>query len=192
MGLQKTTQGSISFDQQDIQEWSTYNRAKKVAYLPQDPNALLFAETLTQELQITLDNHRENKAEFEVRINRMLDDLGLSQKAKAYPRDLSVGERQRAALGTVTIIDQPIIILDEPTRGLDYAAKRKIQELLELWKNKGASIFLVTHDVEWAYQFADRVSIMEAGQIIDSGPTRDVLLRNEVFRPQVYELYQTE
>ncbi|NIP44195.1 MAG: ATP-binding cassette domain-containing protein, partial [Aliifodinibius sp.] len=186
MGVQNKSGGEIFLMGQNILDWSTYTRAKKIAYLPQDPNALLFAETVKDEFRITLENHKIEPQDHTKRIKSMLEDLDLYPKANDYPRDLSVGERQRTALGSVTVINQPIIMLDEPTRGLDFEAKRKIQNLLVRWKERGASILLVTHDVEWIYEFADRISIMESGKIINSGKPLDVLSQSDIFIPLVY------
>lgn len=188
MGVQKKSDGQIFLMGENIQDWSTYTRGKQIAYLPQDPNALLFAETVKDEFRITLENHHIKRHDQIKQIDSMLKDLDLYHKANDYPRDLSVGERQRTALGSVTVINQSIIMLDEPTRGLDFEAKRKIQNLLVRWKERGASILLVTHDVEWIYKFADRISIMDSGSIIDSGKPIAVLDRSDIFTPSVYRI----
>jgi energy-coupling factor transport system ATP-binding protein len=118
-----------------------------------------------------------------------LQRLGLADKEGAYPRDLSAGERQRVALGAVTVTRPGALLLDEPTRGLDYAAKRTLVELLRGWRDEGMAILLVTHDVELAATAADRVLLMSQGQIIAAGDPAQVLGSSPLFAPQVARLF---
>jgi energy-coupling factor transport system ATP-binding protein len=114
--------------------------------------------------------------------------LGLEEVAAAYPRDLSVGQRQRVALGAVTVTRPGLLMLDEPTRGLDYSAKRALVRLLREWTEEGAGVLLVTHDVELAAQAADRVVILHQGEVIaDDAP--QVLATLPLFAPQMARLF---
>ncbi len=145
---------------------STHNRSvadicREVAYLPQNPDDLLFADSVHEELAITLKNHQLE----EQGIDEMLADLGLAHFAEAYPRDLSVGQRQRVALGAVAITQTKLLMFDEPTRGLDGRAKRKLVEIWSHWLEKGMGILLVTHDAELVAQVATRLLRMENGQL---------------------------
>jgi energy-coupling factor transport system ATP-binding protein len=163
---------------------------RQAAYLPQDPNALLFAETVVQEFEQTLKNH--DLPPDPQRIEAMLKRLGLSDKAGAYPRDLSTGERQRVALGAIAITQPQGLLLDEPTRGLDYAAKVSLTELLSFWRDQGMAIVLVTHDVEFAAGLADRVVLLSRGEVIASGATAEVLTSSPMFAPQIARLFPNQ
>jgi energy-coupling factor transport system ATP-binding protein len=138
-----------------------------IAYLPQNPNDLLFAETIIDELKITLKNHNRDTDMDNIR--GFLGHFGLEDQGDRYPRDLSVGERQRTALAAITIHNPEIIFLDEPTRGLDYQAKKALSLLFHQWRQGGKAIVLVTHDVEFAAHLADRVAILEDGKLIFTG-----------------------
>lgn len=155
--------------------------------MPQDPNALLFSETVQQELETTLHNH-QLPIQSEV-IERLLSQLNIQSKARAYPRDLSTGEKQRVALGAVVVTQPEIIILDEPTRGLDQLIKNELLALLLEWNRNGQTILLVTHDVEFAAAFASRVMILEDGQIINQGNPRKVMRTHPRYTPQIARLY---
>jgi energy-coupling factor transport system ATP-binding protein len=122
-------------------------------------------------------------------VTALLRQLGLEQHADDYPRDLSVGERERVAIGAVTATEPRLMLLDEPTRGLDYAAKRALADLLDQWKTQGAAVLLVTHDVEFVAECADRVMIMSEGRLIADGTARDVLSASSVFAPQIAQLF---
>jgi energy-coupling factor transport system ATP-binding protein len=158
-----------------------------VGYLPQDPNALLFADTVSEELLVTLRNHHLDPSSPIT--NQLLDRLGLTSKVNDYPRDLSVGERQRVAMGAIMVTHPGALLLDEPTRGLDYHAKQILLELLRGWRNEGMAILMVTHDVELAVQAADRVIILENGLITGDGSPAKLLSDSTTFAPQVAKIF---
>jgi energy-coupling factor transport system ATP-binding protein len=162
---------------------------QQVGYLPQDPNTLLFADTVLDELLITLRNHHLNPAVEGLSPQALLEPLGLTNMAERYPRDLSTGERQRVALGAVLVTRPGAILLDEPTRGLDYAAKQTLLGLIRTWRDEGMTILLVTHDVELAAQAADRVILLEKGLIVADGSPVEVLSGSVVFAPQIARIF---
>jgi len=190
VGLVRPRRGTVQVAGQDIAGRSVAEVCRQVGYLPQDPNALLFADTAFEELMTTLRNHGlEAKADRPTDPEGLLGRLGLTRKAGAYPRDLSAGERQRVALGAITVTRPNALLLDEPTRGLDYAAKRALQRLLRGWRDEGVAILLVTHDVELAAAAADRVVLMSRGQIIAGGDPREILGTSPLFAPQTARLF---
>ena len=188
VGLLPPRRGHLKVAGQEVQGRDVAEVCRQVGYLPQDPNALLFADTVREELDITLRNHELSKRP-PVDPQALLERLGLADKAGAYPRDLSAGERQRVALGAVTVTRPGALLLDEPTRGLDYAAKRALVALLRGWRDEGMAILVVTHDVELAAAVADRVILMSQGEIIASGLPAEVLGASPLFAPQVARLF---
>jgi energy-coupling factor transport system ATP-binding protein len=191
VGLVRPARGAVLVDGEDVRDRPTAAISRKVGYLPQDPNALLFADEVQQELGITLRNHGLPAATPTAlaRISSHLASLHLGEKAGAYPRDLSVGERQRVALAAVTVTAPGALILDEPTRGLDYQAKAALAALLKRWRAEGMAILLVTHDVELAAALADRVLLMSQGEIIAQGPPAEVMGASPLFAPQMARLF---
>lgn len=188
VGLLRPRQGHVAVAGRQVAGRDVAEVCRQVGYLPQDPNALLFADTVLDELGITLRNHGLEKAP-PIPPQALLERLGLADKAQAYPRDLSAGERQRVALGAITITRPGALLLDEPTRGLDYAAKRALADLLRGWRDHGLAILLVTHDVELAAAVADRVVLMSQGDVIASGDPAGVLGASPLFAPQVARLF---
>lgn len=160
---------------------------QKIAYLPQNPNDLLFAESIIDELKITLKNH--NLEANDTGLFTFLGNFGLTDKAHRYPRDLSVGERQRTALAAITVHDPAIIFLDEPTRGLDYAAKKALSVLFHQWRQQNKALLIVTHDVEFAAHLADRVVILEEGKVIFDGSPQEGLSAFPAFQTQTAQLF---
>ncbi|OQA22588.1 MAG: putative HMP/thiamine import ATP-binding protein YkoD [Chloroflexi bacterium ADurb.Bin360] len=184
VGALPLQEGRIRLREEDITSWDLPARCRRIGYLPQEPDLLLFSETVRAELEVTLRNH----GMLDGRVSPLLAHLGLAAHAEAYPRDLSVGERQRVALGAIAVVEPEVLLLDEPTRGLDMALKVALGELLQSWCARGRSVLLVTHDVEWVAQFADRVALLEAGVIAAEGAPAAVLRLRETFTPQMLQL----
>jgi energy-coupling factor transport system ATP-binding protein len=187
-GLLQPAAGEVRLHGRTTANQSVAEVCRQVAYLPQNPDDLLFAETVSDELATTLRNHglaTENGRAPAL----LLEQLGLGEMAQAYPRDLSVGQRQRVALGAVCVTQPKVMLLDEPTRGLDYQAKRSLVELWRQWQARGGALLLVTHDVEFAAQVADRVLILSQGEIITDGPAAEVLAASPLFAPQMARLF---
>jgi energy-coupling factor transport system ATP-binding protein len=189
IGLLPVQAGEIMVDGKDIKGRTVAEICQQVGYLPQDPNALLFADTVGEELMVTLRNHNLFGSGAVENASHLLDRLGLGNKINGYPRDLSTGERQRVAMGAVMITHPGALLLDEPTRGLDYSAKRTLLELLHDWSADGMAILMVTHDVELAAQVADRIILLEDGLITADGSPHEVLDMSPVFSPQMAKLF---
>jgi len=187
VGLLKPRQGRIDIDERSLLGQDTAEITRQVGYLPQNPGDLLFADTVADELVVTLRNH--DLLDYPpVSPDDLLARLDLDELRAAYPRDLSAGQRQRVALGAITVTKPRLLLLDEPTRGLDYEGKRELVRLLREWQDEGTSVLLVTHDVELVAQAADRVALLSHGQIIaDAAP--ELLTTSPLFAPQVARLF---
>jgi energy-coupling factor transport system ATP-binding protein len=186
MGLLRPISGDILLNGRSILGQDTVEIARKIAYLPQYPDDLLFAETVYQELEITLNNHNIHSPE---RIEATLHNLSLAEFVEYYPRDLSTGQRQRTALGAVTVAQPDIILVDEPTRGQDGRIKNQLRKIWQRWKYEGVGLIIVSHDVELIAQLADRVMIMSEGKIEASGSVQGVLADSKFFAPQIARLF---
>jgi energy-coupling factor transport system ATP-binding protein len=192
VGLLKPQRGEIAVAGESLLGRKTAQICRTVGYLPQDPGDLLFADNVAEELDITLRNHGL-QGQAPIQPAELMARLGLDGLADRYPRDLSVGQRQRVALGAITVTSPRLLLLDEPTRGLDYRAKEKLAHLLLEWLAGGVSVLLATHDVELAAQVADRVALLDHGRIvIDDAPeivaaSRDV--KPALFAPQTARLF---
>ena len=131
-------------------------RPGRVAYLPQNPAALLHRPTVRAEVELTLA-----RAGDEASPDGILSSLGLAAVEGRYPRDLSTGERQRAALAAVLVGTPSLVLLDEPTRGMDAAARAALIGVVSGLRMRGAAIVLATHDAALIDALADRVVDVE-------------------------------
>lgn len=188
VGLLKPDQGAVTVAGIDTRSAEMDAIVKVAGYVPQHPGALLFSETLAEELAFTRRCHRlpvDPDAD-----HALLERLGLGELSDRDPRDLSGGEQQRAALASILVADPQVILLDEPTRGLDYLQKRGLAGLLAELRRQGKAIIMATHDVELAAACADRVALMAEGQIVVDGPARQVMSDSQVFSSQISKLFR--
>jgi energy-coupling factor transporter ATP-binding protein EcfA2 len=178
--------GPDSAHPMDTQQSTVEEIIRLVGYVPQNPHALLFSDTVRQELDFTRRGHGRPPGDHAA----LLGTLGLAGQEERYPRDLSVGERQRVALAAILVAEPQILLLDEPTRGLDYEQKAALTRLLQRLKAEGCTILMASHDVELVAQCADRVVVLAEGQIVVDGPTRQVMSQSLVFSSQVGKLFR--
>ena len=157
-GLLRPQRGSVTCD-------------GRAAYVPQDADSLLFAATVDDELR---GQSAEVVAPFRTWLHR-------------YPRDLSSGERQQLAIALMGA-RADLLLLDEPTRGLDPSVKRALSAYLRTRAGAGVGVLVATHDVEWAARTADRVLLMADGEIYADGPPGTVLSDSLVFATQISKL----
>ncbi|RMG96032.1 MAG: ABC transporter ATP-binding protein [Chloroflexi bacterium] len=187
VGLLSPQSGEVWVNGRSVNGRSVAEICRDVGYLPQNPDDLLFAETVREEIAVTLRNHGVHGT-IET-IDNLLAELGLSELADAYPRDLSVGQRQRVALGTVVVTRPGLLLLDEPTRGLDTEARRRLIAIWQKWLAEGMGLLIVTHDVELVARLAHRVVILADGQVAATGKTAEILPHFPQFAPQITRLF---
>ena len=118
----------------------------------------------------------------------LLDELAPGIPDDRHPRDLSEGQRLAVVLSVQLTADPPVMLLDEPTRGLDYAGKAALRTALHRLTAAGRSVVVSTHDVEFVAGTADRVVVLAAGEVVSDGPTRDVVVSSPAFAPQVAKI----
>ena len=151
------------------------------AYVPQDPNSLLFAPTVRRELEQTLRLLGRHDAG---EIDRWLHRLRLDELAQRHPRSLSGGERQRVAVAAVAVGGADVLLLDEPTRGMDAESRSALEGAVRDHAAGGGAVVLATHDIELAARCATRAVVLGDGQVVAAGPARSVLA-GSLFAPQV-------
>lgn len=126
--------------------------------LPQDPQSLFVKRTVREELtEMTGDPEKIERVSTLCEIEALLD---------THPRDLSGGEQQRTALAKVLLTEPKLLLLDEPTKGMDSGFKTRFARILNRLKEAGVTVIMVSHDVEFCAEYADRVSLFFDGQII--------------------------
>ncbi|WP_369222471.1 ABC transporter ATP-binding protein [Streptomyces sp. R39] len=159
-----------------------------VGLVPQEPRDLLYADTVGAECAAA--DRDAGAAPGTCR--RLVSGLLPGVADDTHPRDLSEGQRLALALAVVLAARPPLLLLDEPTRGLDYAAKARLVGVLRGLAADGHAIVLATHDVELAAELAHRVVLLAEGEVIADGPTDDIVVSSPSFAPQVTKILAPE
>ncbi len=161
---------------------------QRVGLVPQDAGDLLWAETVDQECATS-----DEDAHVAARTTRdLLDLLTPGIGGASHPRDLSEGQRLALALSVVLAAAPPVLLLDEPTRGLDYPTKARLVRLLSALAAQGHAIVLATHDVELVAEVATRVVVLADGGVVADGSTADVITASPAYAPQVAKILAPE
>jgi len=189
-GLLKPTKGKLRVAGIDPERATIAELARRVGFVFQNPNDHLFADTVEEEIAFTARNLGYSGREVSSRVDEMLERFGLKDCRRQYPRFLSGGEKQRVALASVLVAHPQVLILDEPTRGMEQRLKSELMAFLNEYREGGNTVILVTHDVETVVEHADRVVLLSEGRIVVDGDKRSVLSRALLFSPQINRLVQ--
>jgi energy-coupling factor transport system ATP-binding protein len=149
--------------------------------VPQVPADLLYAPSVGRECE-QADHDARVPPGTTLALFRLLSP---GVPVDQHPRDLSEGQRLTLALAIVLAARPPLLLLDEPTRGLDYTAKHRLVEILRDLAAEGHAVLLATHDVELVAEVAHRVLVIADGELVADGPTADVVVSSPAFAPQV-------
>ena len=181
-GVSKLSNGSVEVSGLNPQNLKGKQRRTTIGFIPQEPSDLLYAQSVQIECeQADKDNDIPSGTTAQI-----LHQLVPGVSAAAHPRDLSEGQRLGLALSIVLSSNPAVLILDEPTRGLDYQAKKELTTILiEFARATSKCVVLATHDVELVAELATRVMFLADGDIVADGSTLDVLLSSPAFAPQV-------
>jgi energy-coupling factor transport system ATP-binding protein len=187
-GLLQPLNGRVTLIGRDVAALSVAEAARACALLGQDPNDYFVRDTVAEEIEYTLAQVEPDDERRRELSARAVADLDLEELLARDPRSLSGGERTRTALAAVTCVDPALVVLDEPTRGMDPLHKGSLAAILRRWVAAGRSVLLVTHDVEFAARCATRVVVLGDGAVLADGPAREVLNGSLFFSTQVNRL----
>jgi energy-coupling factor transport system ATP-binding protein len=150
---------------------------------------LLFSESVADELAFTLNRHPNGHTSRALNPVDLLAVLELDHLQDRNPRDLSTGERERTALAAILVAGPRLLLVDEPTRGIDYVRKSALGKLLKRLASEGMAIVMATHDVEMVANVASRVVLLGEGEIVADGLPWEVLSGSLTFATQINKLY---
>ncbi len=194
-GLLKPSQGRVLVDGEDTRKVSVAHLARKVGLVFQNPDHLLFSETVKDEVAFGLKNFGFLPEVVEKQVGRTLEALGLAEYADTSPFLLSGGERKRVALASILASEPDYLILDEPTIGQDYQQKERLRNFILQLYSQGKAVVMITHDVEFVAESNPKVILLSKGQIVGQGSADSVLSRDEMVKraslvkPQMSRLF---
>lgn len=167
-GLRKAYRGSVG-------------RTGKIGLLPQDPQSLFVKKTVREDLSEIFEGKKSEKAAFEERMAYMVHLCRLESLLDRHPYDLSGGEQQRAALAKVLLTGPDVLLLDEPTKGLDAEFKEILAEILRTLLAQGTGVLMVSHDIEFCAKYAHRCALFFDGSIVAEGTPKSFFTQNHFY-----------
>ena len=179
-GLHKPYRGKISLNGRDIRKISESERFHHfLGVLAQNPQTLFVGNTVQEDLdEMLTDCSHEEKKRRQTLMEQVIEDTEIRHLLKMHPYDLSGGEQQRAALAKVLLLEPQILLLDEPTKGLDGFYKHKLAQIFQRLKQRGTTIVMVSHDIEFCAAYGDTCAMFFDGSVITSKPAREFFMGN--------------
>lgn len=184
VGLVAPARGSVRVGGAVPHRTAPRDLVRRVGLVPQEPRDLLYADTVAAECAAADQDAGAAPGSCRTLVSELLPDVADDM----HPRDLSEGQRLALALAVVLTARPGLLLLDEPTRGLDYAAKARLVAVLRELAAEGHAIVLATHDVELAAELAHRVVILADGEVVADGPSAEVVVASPSFAPQVTKI----
>ena len=182
-GIRKPYRGKILLKGQDIRKKKNAELAGGIlGVLPQNPQDLFVKDTVLEDLKEMFEGwSREKRKEEETLLAQVIADTQIEHLLKMHPYDLSGGEQQRAALAKVLLLEPEILLLDEPTKGLDGFYKQKLADIFQNLKKRGTTILMVSHDIEFCASYADRCAMFFDGGIVISSEAKEFFTGNSFY-----------
>lgn len=191
-GLLKPTSGRVLIDSVPTTQLKTSELARRVGFLFQNPDHQICCNTVREELQFGFQAQGRLDDIARRRVDEMIERFDFDADAEPYL--LNRGTRQLLALASIIVCEPDVIILDEPTTGLDFRECEKVMEVISQMNDSGTTVVMVCHDMEVVADHAKRVIAMTQGQIVADGQTidvlrnRDAVSRAHLLEPQIIEI----
>ena len=179
-GLLKPTAGQVLIDGTPTTQLKTSELARRVGFLFQNPDRQICCNSVRDELEFGFKAQGALTDEARARVDAIIDEFGFDPDAEPYL--LNRGTRQLLALASIIVMEPPVIVLDEPTTGLDFRECQKVMEIVARLHREGKTIVMVCHDMEVVGDYAQRIVVMTRGELVAQGPTFQLLRDPEVLR----------
>lgn len=179
-GLLRPTRGCVLVDGIDTREATVAELSRKVGYVFQNPLYQLFADNVEKEVAMGPKAFGLSSEEVSERVENALETLTIKKHRNKHPLMLSEGERKRVALASVLSMKPKVLMLDEPSLGQDAREKKGLAALLRELHSSGSAIILVTHDIEFVFDVAERLVVLSKGRVVADGPKREIVKKKDV------------
>ncbi|MCB8817450.1 ABC transporter ATP-binding protein [Desulfosporosinus shakirovi] len=181
-GALKISRGQIWINGKKLSNFKSGELYRQnLAMLPQNPKALFVSDTVWGDLEEAAGLITQDKKGQELRIYAVLKELGIENLSQRHPYDLSGGEQQKAGIAKLLLLQPKVILLDEPTKGLDAHSKEGLARIFAGLCSQGAAIVVVTHDLEFAAEYGNRCAMMFDGEIVSEGNPQEFFAGNSFY-----------
>ncbi|UPA31003.1 energy-coupling factor ABC transporter ATP-binding protein [Terrisporobacter glycolicus] len=178
MGILKATQGEILYKNRQLKydKKSLYNLRKEVGIVFQDPEKQIFYSMVYDDLAFALRNIGTDEKTIKTRISKALEAVNGEEFIDRPVHSLSFGQKKRVAIASVIAMENDLVLLDEPTAGLDPESTRAIVNIIKTMYEKGKKIVITSHDMNLIYDICDYVYVLNQGKIINEGNVEEVFI----------------
>jgi energy-coupling factor transport system ATP-binding protein len=193
-GLLKPTKGSVIVKGLDTRNTPVHRLVNIVGYVFQNPAHQIFTSRVYDEVAYGPKNQGLSQEEIENRVGMALEMVGLKGYENTHPYDLNYGQMKLLTIASIIAIQPEVYVLDEPTSGQDHKGRKAVADLVLRLNKEGKTVIVITHDMRFVAQVAERTILMADGQIIGDGATRSILMNMEMLKnasikpPQIAEL----
>jgi energy-coupling factor transport system ATP-binding protein len=182
VSLLKPTKGQVLIDGRDVREFKVSQLAGMIGYVFQNPDHQIFAESVREEISFGPRNLGFSNRKVKKIVDEVAKKLGLHEFLNEAPYNLSRGQRQKVAVASVLAMQPSVLIVDEPTTGLDWRESLQMMALLKQLNEDGKTVIVITHNMKVVSQFVERVVVMAGGEILADGPPHKIFLKFELLK----------
>ena len=178
-GLLRPTSGRVILGGRNTEGQSVAQLARVVGYVFQNPDEQLFQRSVREEVAFGPKNLGWSEREVEARVFEALSQVDLAAEADAHPYDLHAAQRKLLGLASILSMEPAILVMDEPTMGLDLRGARLVGEIIDRRRRAGCTVILISHDLDFCAEHADCFVVMSRGRILEEGPPEEILSKAE-------------
>lgn len=193
-GLLRPTSGSVFLYGEPTKKRTVSQMSRTVGYVFQNPNHQIFSATVREELAVAPKNFKTPQAEYEEAIERVVELMHIQSILDLNPLTLDYTTKKIVTIASVLVFHPKVLILDEPTGGLDEAGRIMLSEITQLVHDEGHTVIMISHDMDYVAEHSERIVVMAGGEIIGDGlpeeifSQHDVMERAQIEPPQIAQL----
>ena len=179
-GLVKPSKGTVLVGGWNTKDRSVAKMASRVGYVFQNPDTQLFSPTVEEEVEFGPKNLGFEAEKVKRLVDSSLETTGLQDQRRVNPYDLSPTWRKMVALASILAMDNPVVILDEPTTGQDAIHVRLIGSIVDQLNQRGKTVITISHDIDFCVEHFNRIVVMGQGQVLLDGPVLEIITQEEI------------
>lgn len=179
-GLLRPSEGQVLLFGEDTKDKAIGDMAQRCGYVFQNPNHQIFCSTVREELQVGLDNFGFPEEEKEIRIKEVVDLMGLESIMDAHPMTLDYTTKKIVTIASVLVFAPEILILDEPTGGLDEVGRKMLTKIINMMHDRGHTVIMISHDMDYVAENSERIVVMSQGEVIADGKPNEIFLMKDI------------
>ncbi len=179
-GLLRPTSGKVLINEEETEKMSVGKMSQRVGYVFQNPNHQIFCTTVRAELEVAPKNFGFSDEETKKAIDDVVELMGIEGELDKHPLSLDYTTKKIITIASVLVFNPEILIMDEPTGGLDEVGRRMLTKIINMMHDKGHTVIMISHDMDYVAENSQRIVVMSQGQIIGDGVREDIFMQEDM------------